>query len=306
MLNERRDTLEFLVVCPAASGVNETASDTGDEKLVRDDELDYRVELLFAGLEHGVKLLSLRDCAREAVEDEATKGQTVSCIFRQYNPQHLSTRDAGSTPLRGIPDMDKGTHPFLQALLFSSWSLIMPTMMSSLTSPPASMIFFASCPSWVCFWTCSRSMSPVARWQTQNSSRMRGACVPLPDAYLVNTRPRTHNSKRKTPTGTRRTDQNGPKLLGGRLRGRDRRLCLLLEALDFLVELCDERLEVLEFIGGCHGKQRNERWWWAAGKRGWRARRGLQRTTRRTRRTPHLRRSRNIPFGPEVAGRTIT
>jgi len=71
-------------------------------------------------------------------------------------------------------------YPFLQALFFSSWSRIMPTMMSSETSPPASMIFLASTPSDVFFATCSRSMSPVARWHTQNSSRIRGACVPLP------------------------------------------------------------------------------------------------------------------------------
>ena len=74
----------------------------------------------------------------------------------------------------------KATYPFLQALLFSSWSLIMPTTMSSPTRPPASMTFFASTPSFVLRETWSRSKSPVAMWQTQNSSRMRGACVPLP------------------------------------------------------------------------------------------------------------------------------
>ena len=72
------------------------------------------------------------------------------------------------------------TYPFLHCLLFSSWSRIIPTMISSETSPPASMIFFASTPSDVFFDTCSRSMSPVARWHTQNSSRIRGACVPFP------------------------------------------------------------------------------------------------------------------------------
>lgn len=105
--------------------------------------------------------------------------------YKTQSSRHLSAawfpeRFQPRTSLRRNPDMYKNTHPFLQPLLFSSWSLIMPTMMSSLTSPPASMIFFASLPSLVCFWTCSRNMSPVARWQTQNSSRMRGACVPLP------------------------------------------------------------------------------------------------------------------------------
>ena len=73
------------------------------------------------------------------------------------------------------------THPFLHSLLFSSWSLIIPTMISSLTRPPASMIFFASLPKSVCFVTCSRNMSPVARWHTQNFSFIRGAWVPFPE-----------------------------------------------------------------------------------------------------------------------------
>lgn len=42
------------------------------------------------------------------------------------------------------------------------------------------MIFLASTPSGVFFVTCSRSMSPVARWHTLYFSRMLGACVPLP------------------------------------------------------------------------------------------------------------------------------
>ena len=53
-------------------------------------------------------------------------------------------------------------------------------MISSLTSPPASMIFLACLPRSVPWLTCSRSMSPVARWQAQYFSLSRGACVPLP------------------------------------------------------------------------------------------------------------------------------
>ena len=67
------------------------------------------------------------------------------------------------------------THPFLHDLLFSNCSLIMPTMMSSERRPPASIISFAFIPKAVFFWTCSRSISPVAKWQTQNLSRMLGA-----------------------------------------------------------------------------------------------------------------------------------
>lgn len=52
--------------------------------------------------------------------------------------------------------------------------------MSSLTRPPRSIIFLASMPRGVFWMTCSRSMSPVAKWQTQYFSLIRGACVPLP------------------------------------------------------------------------------------------------------------------------------
>lgn len=59
------------MVCPAAGRVNETAGNTRDEQLVGNDEFDDRVELFFAGFEHGVKFLSLWDRARETVEYEA-------------------------------------------------------------------------------------------------------------------------------------------------------------------------------------------------------------------------------------------
>lgn len=58
------------------------------------------------------------------------------------------------------------THPPLHRLLDSSWSLIMPIIISSLTRPPASMISFAFFPSSVPCETCSLNMSPVAKWQT--------------------------------------------------------------------------------------------------------------------------------------------
>ena len=63
--------VEDLVVRAAGGGVHETASDTGDEKLVGDLELDGVLERLGLGLEHAVKLDSLGNSAREAIEDEA-------------------------------------------------------------------------------------------------------------------------------------------------------------------------------------------------------------------------------------------
>ena len=60
------------------------------------------------------------------------------------------------------------------------FSRMMPTTMSSLTSPPAFITRSASLPISVPADTAARSMSPVARWHTQYSSTSFGDCVPLP------------------------------------------------------------------------------------------------------------------------------
>lgn len=173
------------------------------------------------------------------------------------------------------------TYPFLHALLFSSWSLIIPTMMSSLTRPPASMIFLASIPSFVFLVTCSRSMSPVARWHTQKSSRIRGACVPFPTHPTgVSTLPERAGDGVRTCAG--RAHEDGTQLLRWRL-ARDRVLRLRLQRLDLRVELRDERLEVLEFVGAGHGGCLAVR---ARAKGAWSERRGERETRRGARGTP--------------------
>ena len=119
----------------------------------------------------------------------------------------------------------------------------MPTMMSSETSPPASMIFFASTPRGVFFVTCSRSMSPVARWHTQNSSRIRGAWVPLPAHGDSQTRGKTRAECTREPhrarTCTWGPDKDGSELLCW--RGQlGHSFCL--ELLDLVCELAHEGL----------------------------------------------------------------
>ena len=59
------------VVGAARGRVDEAAGDAGDEEGVVDLELDGVLELLGAGVEHGVEVLGLGDGAGEAVEDEA-------------------------------------------------------------------------------------------------------------------------------------------------------------------------------------------------------------------------------------------
>ena len=143
-------------------------------------------------------------------------------------------------------------HPFLHCLLFSSWSRIMPTMMSSETSPPASMIFLASTPSVVFFDTCSRSMSPVARWHTQNSSRIRGACVPLPIQARRRRRQPTEARQSQEEREETRTCARGPDKDGAELLRWRRLLCcrLCLELLNLVCELTYERLEIRKLVRG--------------------------------------------------------
>src|SRR5688572_27063250 len=59
-------------------------------------------------------------------------------------------------------------------------SLTSPMMMSSLTSAPASITFFAARPSGVPAFTAARSMSPVEICGMPYFWQMNAACVPLP------------------------------------------------------------------------------------------------------------------------------
>lgn len=125
-------------------------------------------EGLLALLEHLVELLGLGDVAREPVEDEPS--QTRKGVFQL------------SRTLRSFVLLarERETDPSWHSLFSSNCDLIMPMTISSETSPPASMIFLASLPSSEPALTCSRSMSPVAKWHTLYFSLIQGACVPLP------------------------------------------------------------------------------------------------------------------------------
>ena len=183
--NERRgNLLELLVIRATASRMNETAGDTRDQQLIRDDKFNNTVKLFFATGQHGVKFLCLRDCSWETVKNKPNiKSQYLrsSQGLLKYERSASRSRSACIETYDVVKHADC-TYPFLQALLFCSWSLMIPTMISSLTRPPASMIFFASTPRGVLAATCSRNKSPVAKWQMQYSSLILGACVPLPKA----------------------------------------------------------------------------------------------------------------------------
>src|SRR6266852_5847111 len=78
--------------------------------------------------------------------------------------------------VRGKPSNRK---PFLQSRCFSR-SFTSPMMMSSETSCPASMTFFAARPSGVPAFTAARNMSPVEICGMRKCSLMKLAWVPLP------------------------------------------------------------------------------------------------------------------------------
>ena len=157
------------MVCATARCMNETSSNTRYKELVVNEKLYNWVELFTAFLKHAIQFLCLRHGARETVKNKTEMARMASQFYACFPFSPVPS------PLHRF-----STHPFLQDLLFSNCSLIMPTMMSSETRPPASMISFAFTPRAVFFCTCSRSISPVAKWHTQNLSRMLGAWVPLP------------------------------------------------------------------------------------------------------------------------------
>jgi len=150
--------------------VQQTSSDTRDEQVVADQELNSVIDLLVLVFEHLVELLSLNNRSGESIEDESGEDGKIRLDKRRiWN------------------HMEPVTDPFEHSLLVSSWFLIIPTTISSLTRPPASMIFFASLPRSVPCPTSARSISPVARWHRQYFSLSLGAWVPLPEITETDT-----------------------------------------------------------------------------------------------------------------------
>lgn len=125
------NALEGLVIGSTRGRVDEATGDTADKNVVGDEELNGVLDALFLRVEHLVELFGLRHRSGEAVEDEAAQ-----------HSLRLNVRQSA-----------KHAHPFWHSLLVSSSFLIMLTMISSETRPPASMICFASLPNGVPFET---------------------------------------------------------------------------------------------------------------------------------------------------------
>jgi len=64
--------------------MDQAPSDSRDEELVNDGQLDDAVQFLLAGLEHGVEFLGLGDGTWETVQDEPIKlNIDVSVMFHE-------------------------------------------------------------------------------------------------------------------------------------------------------------------------------------------------------------------------------
>ena len=90
-------------------------------------------------------------------------------------PPNASSILAWST-VRGKPSSINPLEQSLSSIL----SLMMPTTISSPTSPPASMTAFAFWPTSLPAATAALNMSPVESWGAPSLSTSFGACVPLP------------------------------------------------------------------------------------------------------------------------------
>lgn len=88
MRGERVETkdygLELFVIRSSTGRMDETTGDAGDEKLVRDDELDDAIELLPAFGEQGIQFFSLGDGAREPIQNKAA-AQKETPVSRAIN-----------------------------------------------------------------------------------------------------------------------------------------------------------------------------------------------------------------------------
>ncbi|MNY68068.1 hypothetical protein D3C86_2057740 [compost metagenome] len=82
-------------------------------------------------------------------------------------------------------------------------------MMSSDTSPPASITFLASMPSGVPAFTAARSMSPVEICGMPNFSQMNLACVPLPAPGAPNRIKRIYGSSEQFEFGLAGVSKEG-------------------------------------------------------------------------------------------------
>lgn len=72
--------VEFSVVGPSGCRVDESTSDSGNQKAVRDLKLKGLVKLLLVVGKHGIELLGLYDSSGETIENESAKSENLSVM----------------------------------------------------------------------------------------------------------------------------------------------------------------------------------------------------------------------------------
>src|SRR3954463_692823 len=114
------------------------------------------------------------DSRRTTSSSSTTSSRTTSSGVPPSRSMSLNVLACGT--LRGNPSSRK---PFF-ASSSSRRSTTMPIVISSGTRSPASMNFFACCPSSVPWLTLARKMSPVEIFGIPRCAEMNWACVPFP------------------------------------------------------------------------------------------------------------------------------
>lgn len=100
--------------------MDKSTGDTRDQQLIRDYEFHNAVELFLAGLEHSVKLFSLRDCARESVKDESTEASHVSmgrALWYSIQKDNKRVQRVTVAKTRDVVRMCKSYVPILASLV---------------------------------------------------------------------------------------------------------------------------------------------------------------------------------------------
>ena len=127
--------------------MNESTSDPGNQEGIRDSELDSVIEGSFGSFQHGVQLGCLGDSSWETIKDESEISHSpVAWFMNSKKEEEKGEERVGMKRETQLSLLLEKTYPSLHSWLDANSSLIMPTIISSDTRSPRSIIFFASLP----------------------------------------------------------------------------------------------------------------------------------------------------------------
>ena len=226
--------VEDLVVRAARGGVHETASDTGNEKLVGDLELDGVLERLGLGLQHAVELDSLGNSARETIEDET--GGCVSTL-RPCACFLISSHDVPVLALLVVVQLvlDHANHDLVRHQLALVHNLLGLATELGLSSDLRAKHVTGGQVAGAVLVLDPRGLSTLACW----------------GMLLVSLQPlKCRNSTR---TSARGTDEDHAHAIDGGLVASIRLAVLVLEVVNAALKRTNVALELLDDLFGRHG-----------------------------------------------------